>query len=152
MFLFHHGQTGDNRGNRQLPINILRRGPIKYFTIGYDQHKNFYNFFEEQVVNDFLDSVYARFDPDDQYKIQGYVEIINQQQGDFIIAENTRVWLANSYTAKHFNDFIRNSIKSDIFKRIILNGMTGRSLFFKRFNRLTIITSSVKDIRRIMSG
>ena len=44
-------------------------------------------------MDNFLDSVYARFDPDDQYKIQGYAEIINQQQGEFIIAENTCVWL-----------------------------------------------------------
>ena len=106
MFLFHYNQMSGNRGNGQLPTNILRRGPINYFTISYDQHKNYYNFFEEQIVDDFLDSVYARFDPDDQYKIQGYVEIINQQQSKFIIAESTRVWLTNPYAARHFNDFV----------------------------------------------
>lgn len=50
-------------------------------------------------MDDFLDSVYARFDLDDQYKIQGYVEIINQQQGKLIIAESIRVWLTNPNTA-----------------------------------------------------
>ena len=103
-------------------------------------------------MDDFLDSVYARFDPDDQYKIQGYVEIINQQQSKFTIAESTRVWLTNPYAARHFNDFVWNSIKSEIVKRIIVNGLTGSSWYFKRFNRLTTIASSVKDVRKIMSG
>ena len=65
MFLFHYNQMGGNRGNHQFPVNILRRDPIKYFTISYNQHKNFYNFFEEQIVDDFLNSVYARFEPND---------------------------------------------------------------------------------------
>ena len=70
VFLIHYGQAVGNRGNSQLPINILRRDPTKYSTISYDQLKNIYNFFEEHIMVDFLDSAYARFDPDDQYKIQ----------------------------------------------------------------------------------
>ena len=95
-----------NRWNQQLPVNILRRGPIKYFRISYNQHKNFYNFFVEQIVDDFLNSVYAGFEPNGQYKIQGYAEIIDQQQGEFAVAESTRVWLTNTYRAKHFNDCV----------------------------------------------
>lgn len=99
MVLLHYNQMGRNMRNQQLPINILRRGTIKYFSINYNQHKNFYNFFQEQIVDDFLNSVYTRFDTNDQYKIQEYAETINQQQGEFIIAESTRVWLTNTYTA-----------------------------------------------------
>ena len=84
--------------------------------------------------------------------MQGYAEIINQQQGEFIIAENTRVWLTNTYTAKYFNDYVRGSIKSDIVKRIIINGQTGSSWYFKRFNRLTVITTSVQEAKKIFSG
>ena len=91
MFLFYYGQMGGNRGNGQLPVNILRRGPITYYTISYDQHKNLYDFFSERIVDGFLSSVYNRFNPDKEYKMQGYAEIINQQQCKFIIAENTRV-------------------------------------------------------------
>ena len=79
MFLLHYNQVGGNRRNQQLPINILKRGPIKYFSINYNQHKNFYNFFQEQIADDFLDSVYRRFvSSDTGYKLQGYAEIINQ--------------------------------------------------------------------------
>ena len=76
IFLFHYGQLGGNRGNGQLPINILKRGPITYYTILYDQHRNFFDFFGEQIVDDFLSSVYNRFNPDKDCKIQGYAEMI----------------------------------------------------------------------------
>ena len=152
MFLFHYGQMDGNRENGQLPINSLRRGPITYYTISYDQHKNFYDFFNERIVDDFFSSVYNRFNAGKDYKIQGYAEIINQQQGEFIVAESTRVLLTNTYTAKHFNEYVRGAIKTDIVKRIIINGQTGSSWYFKRFNRLKIITTSVKDAKKIMSG
>ena len=152
MVFFRYNQMEGNRGNQQWLINILRRSPIKYFTISYNQHKNFYNFFDEQIVDDFLNSVYGRFEPDDLYKIQGYAEIINQQQGEFIIAESTCVWLKNTYTARHFNVHVCNSIKTEIVKRIFVNGLTGSSWFFKLFNRLALIASSIQDVRRKMSG
>ena len=46
-FLFHYNQTGGSRMNQQLPVNVLRRGPVKYFSINYQQHNNFYDFFRE---------------------------------------------------------------------------------------------------------
>ena len=79
MFLLHYNQMGGNRRNQQLPMNILKRGPIKYFSINYKQLKKFYNFFQEQIADDFLDSVYRRFvSSDTEYKLQGYAEIIYQ--------------------------------------------------------------------------
>ena len=53
MFLLHYDQMGGNRWNQQLPINVLRRGPITYFSINYNQHKSFYNFFQEQILMTF---------------------------------------------------------------------------------------------------
>ena len=151
-FLLHYNQMGGNRRNQQLPKNVLRRGPITYFSINYNQHKSFYNFFQEQIVDDFLDVVYSRFVSDGEYNIQGYAEIINQQQGEFIIAESTRVWLTNTYTTRHFNNYVKSSTKSEIVKRIIFNDLTGSSWFFRRFQRLTIMAISVRDFQRIMSG
>ena len=99
-----------------------------------------------------MDAVYSRFVSDGGYKIQGYAEIINQQQGKFIIAESTRVWLTSTYTARHFDNYVKCFIKSEIVKRIIFNGLTGSSWFFKRFQRLTIMATSVRDFQRLMSG
>ena len=76
MFLFHFGQTGGNRGNGQLQINVLKRGAITYYTTSFAQHGGFYNFYGEQIVDDFLMSVYNIFVPDKDYMIQGYAQIM----------------------------------------------------------------------------
>ena len=122
MFLFHYGRMGGSRGACQLPLNVLKRGPITYYTIIYEQHRNFYDFFSDQIVEDCLNSVYSRYNPDKENKIQDYAEIINQQRGEFIIIANNRVWLANTFTAKYFNDYVKSEIRDDIVKRIIING------------------------------
>ena len=44
-------------------LNILHRGKIIYFSINYDQHKGFYDFFSSDMVSDFLDNVYKAFKP-----------------------------------------------------------------------------------------
>ena len=46
-FLLHYNQMGGNTGN-QLLITVLRRGTVKYFTINYNQHKNFTTFFKNK--------------------------------------------------------------------------------------------------------
>ena len=152
MFLFHYNQSGGSTTNQQLTINVLKRGPITYFSINFNQHRKFYNFFGECIVNDFIDSVYVRFVPAGEIKIQGYAEIINQQQGEIITSKNKRVWLANGYTAKHFNPYVRGALKNEILKRLILNGETGSSWTSKRFQRLQIITTSFESSKSIISS
>ena len=55
-FSYHYRQMGGEI-NQQLPVNILRRGPITYYSINYQQHKNFYGFFDEKIVKVFFNSV-----------------------------------------------------------------------------------------------
>lgn len=74
------------------------------------------------------------------YKFQGYFEIINQQRGPEHVLTDKRVWLTNVYRFKYFSEFVRGEIKGEIIKRIIINGQSGSSWFFKHFNRLNIIT------------
>ena len=56
MFLFHYLQIGGRGGNLRmidLPLNILRRGPMTHYSIDFEQHKNFYDFFSTDVVDFF---------------------------------------------------------------------------------------------------
>ena len=71
-----------------------------------------------------------------EYKIQAYFELKNYQRTEFVDIENARVWLTNVFSGRFFNNFIRNAMKEDILKRIILNGSSGSSWLFKRFNKL----------------
>ena len=127
MFLLHYYQSGGSAANQQLPASVLRRCPITYFTVNYSQHKNFYNFFEERVVDDFIELVYVRFVPAAQIKIEGYAEIINQQQGEIITSGYKRIWLTNVYIGKHFNSYVTGALKSEFLKRLIHNRQTGSS-------------------------
>ena len=136
--------------NQQLLVSVVTRRPVTYFSINYNDHKNFYDFFQEDAVDDFLQGVYNCFNPGDKYKFQRYAEIINQQKGESVVSENTRVWLTHVYTAKYFNPYVRGAIKNDILKRIVFNSETSSSWVFKRFKRLQIITS--KDIKAVISG
>ena len=154
MFLFHYGkhqQMGGNRGPRTsaLPINVLKRGPITYYSINFNQHKKFYNFFSSGIVDAFLESVYEIYRPTKENKFQGYAEIVNQQRGE-IISKDKRVWLTNSFNSKHFNDFVRGEIRDEITKRIIVNGQSGSSWYFKRFERLSVIVVSQAEPKKLI--
>ena len=156
MFFFHYGkhqQMGGNRGPRtsSLPINVLKRGPITYYSINFNQHQKFYDFFSSGIVDAFLESAYEIYRPTKENKFQGYTEIVNQQRGE-IILENKQVWLTNSFNSKHFNDFLRGEIRDEITKRITVNGQSGSSWYFKRFERLSIIVvSQTKSKKLILS-
>ena len=73
-FLFHYNQTGGST-NQQLPINVLRRGSIFYYYINFCQHKNFYDFYDEKIVDSFLNSVYERFVPGKDSEICGTYQL-----------------------------------------------------------------------------
>ena len=73
-------------------------------------------------------------------------EIINQQRAEVILEDN-RAGLTNSFNAKQFNTFIRGEIKNEIIKRIIVNGQSGSSWFFKRFERLSITAAPVNQFQ-----
>ena len=156
MFLFHcgkHQQMGGNRGDRTsaLPINVLKRGPITYYSINFNQHKRFYDFFTSGIVDAFLESIDEIYRPTKENKFQGYAEIINQQRGE-IILEDKRVWLTNSFNSKHFNDFVRGEIRDEITKRIIVNGQSGSSWYFKRFERLSVIAVSQAESKKLITS
>ena len=83
MFLKHYKrQTGGSRNNVNTPLNILRRGIITYYSVNFDQHKSFYNFYSSDMVDDFLNVVYRTFKPSKniKYKFQAYFELVNQQR------------------------------------------------------------------------
>ena len=127
MFFFHYGTKKQFGGSKKskIPINILKRGSITYFSINFTQHKTFYDYFTSGMVDDFLQSVYEVYQPQEN-KIQAFFEIINQQRGEVILEDN-RAWLTNSFNTKHSNTFSRGEIKNEITKRIITNGQSGSS-------------------------
>ena len=154
MFLFHYNKIGGARQiANDLPLKISKRGQITYYSVNFDQHKDYYDFYSTDMVDIFLDVVYRSFDSQNlTYKFQGYFEIINQQRGSEFNLTDKRVWLTNVYRFKYFNKFVRGEIKDEIIERVIVNGQSGSSWFFKRFNRLNIIVVPLSNELRIISG
>ena len=152
MFLYHYNHTGGTRRLNELPLNVLRRAQFVYYSVNFDQHKNYYDFFSTDMIDVFLDSVYNSFKPEQSllHKFQGYFEIINQQREP----ERTekKVWLTNVFRFKHFNQFVRGEIKFEIIKSVIANGQTGSSWYFKRFNRINIIVAPLLNELKIITG
>ena len=82
MFLYHYGSGqkvgGRNPRNNGLLINILRRGPITYYFISFDKHKNFYDFFSVNVVDEFLNSVYAAYRPEKDNRSKDTMKLLTR--------------------------------------------------------------------------
>ena len=145
-FIDYYHQVGGETRYRPITNEYYHAWTNYTIQIDFNQHKNFYDFFDESIINDFLTNVYEHFVPDaEQYKIMGYAEIINYQPGEVEI-KSTRMWLTNVYTATHFIIYVRDEIgKQMILKITILNGETGSSWIFKRFNRLQVIFTSKNE-------
>ena len=88
------------------------------------------------------------------HKFQVYFEIVNQQRtsdNQNFLTDN-RSWLTKVYRFKFFNDFLKNEFKNEITKRIINNGLTSSSWYFKRFDRLNVIVTSLTNGTRFLTG
>ena len=66
----------------------------------------------------------------------------------FVELTNSRIWQTSVNEGVYFNHFIKTNLAEDILKRVIVNGMTGNSLHFKRFDRLCLTVNS-DQIREI---
>lgn len=124
MFLYHYNQRGGARNDRGARLNVLKRG-------------------QKLIILSISDNI---------YKFQAYFEIVTQQRtpdNDTFLTKN-RSWITNVFCFKYFNEFLRGELKDEITKRIIHNGLTGSSWFFKRFERLNIIVVPlVKEVKSI---
>ena len=123
--------------------------------MNFNHHKSFYNFYGSDMVEDFLNVVHHTFKPskDIKYKFQAYFELVNQQRtfdNQNFITDN-RSWLTNVYRFNYFNEFVRGELKSEITKRIIQNGLTDSSWYFRRFERLNVIVVPLRKESKFMT-
>ena len=78
--------------NQELPVNISKRWLITYHSINFYQHKDFYDFYDEKIVDRFFNSVKEAFVSEGKkLKMQGYLELKNYQQTEPVELKNIRV-------------------------------------------------------------
>ena len=80
---------------------------------------------------------------------QGSMELTSYHlvESELIIEpESRRIWLTDIYTCAFFNDYVKEKIRESFMKRVIINGMTGSSWFFKRFEQISMISMGEENV------
>ena len=84
--------------------------------------------------------------------MQGYIELVNYLPSEIIELESKRVWLTDVFTGRYFNQYINGEMKSNVLKRVIVNGATGSSWQFKRFDRILVIVTDIDQVNSLLSS
>ena len=74
--------------------------------------------------------------------------IINYQPPAFdggVPIYDSRFWSTKTFEGFHFNEFVKFSLFQDIHKRIIINGQTGNSWGFSRFQSISISVNASEN-------
>ena len=135
-FLKHYTE-GQNLPFEDELVEVLKTGSITSYEISVNKQPNYYNFESaKQVVDDFLKNVRSRFQPKGDVLLKCDFMIENIQPSvneNFAPIINTRYWSTEPYKTKCFNDSVFYSLRENILKRVIINGMSGSSWTFRRF-------------------
>ena len=125
-------------------LEIIRTRNITKYEITVNNHSDHYDFSNaQQVVDDFLRKVRSKFRPrgDVILKCEFLIENIQPSLYENLIPIfNTRYWSTEPYQTRYFNDYIFYSLKENILKRVIVNGISGSSWRFRRFIYLNLKT------------
>ena len=97
-FLVHREPQVGGSSNQYLPLNILKRGVITYYSINYFQQINFNDFFNaEKLVDNFLNTSERSFvSSNKKVKMQRCIELTNYQPSEIIELESEWDWLTDS--------------------------------------------------------
>ena len=60
----------------------------------------------------------------------------------FVEVTNSKVWQTSVYEGVYFNEYVKANLARDILKHVIINGMSGSSWRFKKFDRLCLTVNS----------
>ena len=147
-FLKHYNDGETVVDNK--PITVTEIGAVKKYEITFQEHSDSYDFFNsEKLVDEFLLLVKGKiFLSNTDYYIRCGFSLENMQAhltDDDVLLANSRYWSTESIQTKSFNDFIFFSLRESISKRVINNGLTGSSWFFKRFLYIHVKTIKVSD-------
>ena len=140
-FLKHYSE-GKEIPFEEKPLDIIKYPALTIYQIEYKKYSNIYSFDNSaKCVDDFLQNVKQRFHATNRKWFKCSFTIQNTQnsiRSDLQPLVNTRYWTTETYDSVYFNDFILQSLKFDILKRVINNQMSGSSLYFKRFLILAV--------------
>ena len=139
-----HYQLGGRQPTEGKPLKKkLFDENLKRYCINFLE---FYN--SREAVSEFLtvfENNYTHNADLRQSSFKSSFTIINPQpapRDGFAEITDNRIWQINVYEGVYFNYFIKSNLANDILKIVIMNGMSGSSWRFRRFDRLYITVNS----------
>ena len=133
-FRFKHNflkyfNNGQNIPFEDKPLEIIRTGYITSYEISVNKNRDYYYFEDvKQVIADLLRNVHSRFKTKRQILLKCWFLIENIQQPvqkSLRPIVNTRYWTIEPFETAYFNDYTFYSLKENLLKRVIVNGMSG---------------------------
>ena len=141
-FLMNY-ENGKEMPVEKKTLDIVETKYMVKYEISYEKHSDYYNFFSsEDLIEDFLTNVRIGFKTTDYevsimcgfsiQNLQGSPTLIN------VLISNSRYWSTSVYRTVYFNDHVYFQLGQDIRKRVIINGLSGSSWHFQKFNYLNL--------------
>ena len=123
---FKHHDEGRDIPFEDKPIEILRFPRLTIYS-NFKKHKDFYDFFNSEIVDDdFLRNVKYKFKPGGKKWIKGSFTVENIQNlpyQDLKPITNSRYWTTLPYEGMYFSNFIFYGL--NILGRVVINSMSG---------------------------
>ena len=119
----------------EKPICIMRRENLSHYFINFSSHKNLYNFYEFEIIRDFLNTVNQNFNPTTESNtFYACYEFVNLN-GDRSI-RSFKFNISRIFKSTYFNYYIISQIFDEISKNVLLFGEKADVWKYKRFNRI----------------
>ena len=140
-FLKHY-EEGKSVPFEEKTIDIVKFHGLTIYSIEFQKHKDLYDFFNsEKGVDDFLKNVENKFISGGKKWIKCLFTIENIQSSPYKDIRpfiNNRYWTTSPYEGIYFNDFIFYCLRQNILGRVVINGISDSSWYFKRFVSLSL--------------
>ena len=144
-----HYSDGKLNPFEDKPIDIKNFGNITTYEITAGRHGDYYKFEDlKQVGNDFLNKVRSKFRPSGSVIIECVFSNESLQLAMFqnsVPILDIRYWSTETYKANFSNDCMFFSLREDILRRVINNGMSESS---SQFNKLVYLNLKIMGENR----
>ena len=116
------------------------------------QNKKLYNFYTEEIVDSFFDSIKKLIvsAKNGKFKMQEHTQIISVEPTEIVELENLRAWVKKVYFDRYFNNVVRQNMKQDILKCVRIIDETGSSWRIRRFNKIQVNVISRVDAKKLL--
>ena len=145
-FVRHYGAGSSSKVKQSSskPLNVVTLGSIKKIEIAFNDHSQYYDFYDSVgVVDSFLAEVkdlMPRYENNvlirAGFSIENIQPVLNDNYSDPLV--QTSYWSTEPYQTKSFNDFVSFKIREGILRRVINNNLSGSAWHFNRFNYLNV--------------